>query len=83
MVILAGDNDWESRLITAFKRRIEFELTGIDKLKLSEAELHKLIVDWSVRWTYTPRFTHETTIRFQPDMFPPAPPPDQRCGQRL
>jgi hypothetical protein len=82
VLIWAGDNDWESQLIAAFKRRIEFELLGIDKLQLSEAELHKLVFDWSVRWAYTPRFTDGTTIRFKPDIFPPAPPPDQRQGKR-
>ena len=65
--ISAADPHWQSLVDAAFKYRIAFDLTDLDKPKLAEAEIHKLIVAWSVRRTYTPTFTGDTNIRFVPD----------------
>jgi hypothetical protein len=86
--ISAGDAHWESLVNAAFKHRIEFVLDDLDKLELSNAGISKLIVDWSVIWTYTPIFAGETSVRFKPDKSSPAtelwniPPPDPRQGKR-
>jgi len=73
MNISARDRRWESRVKTAFKDRIAFDLTDLDKLKLSQARMSSMIVGWSLLWTYTPIMTGFTSIRFVPAKLPPTP----------
>jgi len=87
--ISGGDANWKSLVHSAFKHRIAFDLADLNKLNLSDARIHKMIVDWSVRWTYSPRFTDDTSVRFVPDKLSHVtalwniPPPEHRCGKRL
>jgi hypothetical protein len=83
------DQNWESRVDTALKHRIAFDLTDLDKLKMSQARMSSLIVGWSRRWTYIPTMTGFNSIRFVPAKLPPdnalwhIQPRDQRCGMQL
>ena len=73
MVILAGDNDWSSRLAAVFEQRVQFELQNLDKLNLSGPELFQLVSGWSLKWNYTPKMTSATSLTFRPGELPPEP----------
>jgi hypothetical protein len=68
--ISVGDPHWESLVDAAFEYRIAFDLTDLDKLKLSNAGMSRLIVGWSLRWTYTPIIAGDNSIRFLPEKLP-------------
>ena len=67
MSISARDNNWERRLMAAFKRRVSFELSDVDRLEFLEDDPIKSIARWCARWNYSPMFVGLRNVRFLPN----------------
>jgi hypothetical protein len=67
MSISAGDNQWERRLLAAFKRRVSFELSDVDLLEFLGDDAFKSIARWCALWNYSPMFVGLRNIRFLPN----------------
>ena len=67
MTISACEDEWDRRLLTAFRRRISVELRDIDLLEFLGNDPFKSIGRWCARWNYSPILVGLRNIKFLPN----------------